>query len=106
MLEVGRVQTVAYLICAVLTGVAGIIYATYTNSVQPGTTGQAYELYAIAAAVLGGVSIRGGEGTVLGASIIRVMNNGIILVGISPFWEFAVIGTVILMGVVTDATVK
>ena len=108
--KVDRMQTASYLACAVLAGLAGILYATYTNSVQPATTGQAYELYAIAAAVLGGVSMRGGEGTVLGiiigASIMRVMNNGIILVGISPFWEFAVIGTVILIGVVTDATVK
>lgn len=108
--KVDRMQTSAYLVSAVLAGLAGILYATYTNSVQPATTGQAYELYAIAAAVLGGVSMRGGEGTVLGiivgASIMRVMQNGIILVGISSFWEFAVIGVVILIGVVADATVK
>jgi ribose transport system permease protein len=108
--KVDRMQTGAYLVCAILAGLAGILYATYTNSVQPASTGQAYELYAIAAAVLGGVSMRGGEGTILGvivgASIMRVMYNGIILVGISTFWEFAVIGTVILIGVVADATVK
>lgn len=108
--KVDRMQTGAYLVSAVLAGLAGILYATYTNSVQPATTGQAYELYAIAAAVLGGCSMRGGEGTVLGiiigASIMRVMYNGITLVGISTFWEFAVIGTVILIGVVADATVK
>ncbi|MDH7482215.1 MAG: ABC transporter permease [Armatimonadota bacterium] len=108
--KVDRMQTASYLVCALLSGVAGILYATYTNSVQPATTGQAYELYAIAAAVLGGCSMRGGEGTILGiivgASIMRVMYNGIILVGISTFWEFAVIGTVILIGVVADATVK
>ncbi|MCL6520333.1 MAG: ABC transporter permease [Armatimonadetes bacterium] len=108
--KVDRMQTASYLACALLSGVAGILYATYTNSVQPATTGQAYELYAIAAAVLGGCSMRGGEGTILGiivgASIMRVMYNGIILVGISTFWEFAVIGTVILIGVVADATVK
>ena len=108
--KVDRMQTGAYLVSAVLAGLAGILYATYTNSVQPATTGQAYELYAIAAAVLGGCSMRGGEGTILGvivgASIMRVMYNGIILVGISTFWEFAAIGTVILIGVVADATVK
>lgn len=108
--KVDRMQTAAYLACAILAGLAGILYATYTNSVQPATTGQAYELYAIAAAVLGGCSMRGGEGTILGiiigASIMRVMYNGIILVGISTFWEFAVIGAVILIGVVADATVK
>ena len=108
--KVDRMQTSAYLVSALLAGIAGILYATYTNSVQPATTGQAYELYAIAAAVLGGCSLRGGEGTVIGivigASIMRVMYNGIILVGISTFWEFAAIGTVILIGVVADATVK
>lgn len=108
--KVDRMQTGAYLTCSVLCGLAGILYATYTNSVQPATTGQAYELYAIAAAVLGGCSLRGGEGTVLGiivgASIMRVMYNGIILVGISTFWEYAAIGAVILAGVVADATVK
>ena len=52
--KVDRMQTASYLVCAVLAGLAGILYATYTNSVQPATTGQAYELYAIAAAVLGG----------------------------------------------------
>ena len=108
--KVDRMQTGAYLACALLSGVAGILYASYTNSVQPATTGQAYELYAIAAAVLGGCSMRGGEGTVLGiivgASIMRVMYNGIILVGIKTFYEFAVIGLVILIGVVADASVK
>ena len=108
--KVDRMQTGSYLACAILAGIAGILYAGYTNSVQPATTGQAYELYAIAAAVLGGCSMRGGEGTVLGiiigASIMRVMYNGIILVGISTFYEFAVIGLVILIGVVADASVK
>ncbi len=108
--KVERMQTGAYLACALLAGVAGILYAGYTNSVQPATTGNAYELYAIAAAVLGGCSMRGGEGTVLGiivgASIMRVMYNGIILVGIPTFYEFAVIGLVILIGVVADEAVK
>lgn len=108
--KVDRMQTGAYLASALLAGIAGILYAGYTNSVQPATTGQAYELYAIAAAVLGGCSMRGGEGTVLGiiigASVMRVMYNGIILVGISTFYEFAVIGLVILIGVVADASVK
>ncbi len=108
--KVDRMQTGAYLACALLAGVAGILHASYTNSVQPATTGNAYELYAIAAAVLGGCSMRGGEGTVLGivigASVMRVMYNGIILVGIPTFYEFAVIGLVILIGVVADASVK
>ncbi|UCH33245.1 MAG: ABC transporter permease [Armatimonadota bacterium] len=105
--KVGRMQTAAYVACGGLAALAGILYATYTNSVQPATTGLAYELYAIAAAVLGGCSLRGGEGTVVGiivgAAIMRVMTNGINLLGIAPAWEFAVVGYVILIGVVADA---
>jgi len=100
-------QTAAYVAGGGLAALAGILYATYTNSVQPATTGLAYELYAIAAAVLGGCSLRGGEGTVVGiivgAAIMRVMANGINLVGIAPAWEFAVVGYVILIGVIADA---
>jgi ribose transport system permease protein len=105
--KVGRMQTAAYVACGGLAALAGILYATYTNSVQPATTGLAYELYAIAAAVLGGCSLRGGEGTVvgiiIGAAIMRVMANGINLLGIAPAWEFAVVGYVILIGVIADA---
>lgn len=108
--NVPRMKTIAYVLSAVLAGVAGILYAGYTNSVQPATTGQAYELYAIAAAVLGGCSMRAGEGTIIGiiigASILRVLTNAINLLGISTLWEFAVIGAVILAGVIADAAYK
>lgn len=105
--KVGRMQTAAYVACGTLAALAGILYASYTNSTQPATSGLAYELYAIAAAVLGGCSLRGGEGTVVGiivgAAIMRVMANGINLLGVAPAWEFAVIGYVILVGVIGDA---
>ena len=105
--KVGRMQTAAYVACGGLAALAGILYATYTNSVQPATTGLAYELYAIAGAVLGGCSLRGGEGTIIGvivgAAIMRVMANGINLLGIAPAWEFAVVGYVILVGVIADS---
>jgi len=105
--KVGRMQTAAYVACGGLAALAGVLYATYTNSVQPATTGLAYELYAIAGAVLGGCSLRGGEGTIVGiivgAAIMRVMANGINLLGIAPAWEFAVVGYVILVGVIADS---
>ncbi len=108
--NVPQMKTIAYVTSAVLAGIAGILYAGYTNSVQPATTGQAYELYAIAAAVLGGCSMRAGEGSiigiVIGASILKVLTNAINLTGISTLWEFAVIGAVILAGVVADAMYK
>jgi ribose transport system permease protein len=108
--SVGKIQTLSYIICAVLTGIAGILYAAYTNSTQPASSGSAYELYAIAAAVLGGCSMRGGEGSIfgiiIGAAVLKVMANGINLVGISTFLEFTVIGVVILGGVIADAAYK
>lgn len=109
-IKVGRMQIAAYIACGALAALAGILYAAYTNSVMPNSQGVAFELYAIAAAVLGGCSLRGGEGTVLGiiigAAIMRVMQNGIVLMGIASQWEFAVIGYVILAGVIADSVFK
>lgn len=109
-ISVPRMKIVSYAICALLSGVSGILFAGYTNSVQPASTGQAYELYAIAAAVLGGCSLRAGEGTIvgiiIGASILKTITNGINLVGISVLWEYTVIGVVILAGVIADAMYK
>jgi ribose transport system permease protein len=108
--NVTRMKMAAYVLCAVLAGIAGLLYAGYTNSVQPASTGQAYELYAIAAAVLGGCSMRAGEGSVIGiivgASILKTLTNAINLLGISTLWEQCVIGTVILIGVSGDALYK
>ena len=104
-INVGRYKRLAYLLCAALAGVTGILYAPYLASVQP-SFGTAFELYAIAAAVLGGCSLRGGEGAVLGvivgATLMRLIGNGINLLGISTYWEFTVIGMVILMAAVLD----
>lgn len=108
-INVESVQIGAYLISAVLAGLAGILYAAYLPSASP-SVGIAYELYAVAAAVLGGCSLRGGEGSVLGvligAAIMRVMSNGIVLLGISTFWENTVIGAVILTAVILDRFVQ
>ena len=79
-INVKRVETLTYVISAGLGGVAGICYAAYIGQMSQ-QVGIAYELYAIAAAVLGGCSLRGGEGTVLGiiigSAIMRVIDNGI-----------------------------
>jgi ribose transport system permease protein len=108
--NVPRMKTTAYVTCAVLCGIGGILYATYSNSVQPATTAQGYELYAIAAAVLGGCSLRGGEGTVLGivigAAVLKTLINAIGFAGITSVWEFSVIGVVILAGVLADTVYK
>jgi ribose/xylose/arabinose/galactoside ABC-type transport system permease subunit len=105
-----RMVILAYVICSGAAGVAGILFALDINSVQPSGHGNFYELYAIAAAVLGGCSLRGGEGSIvgviIGAAVIQVLYNSIILLSIPSQLEFAIIGLVILAGVVTDELVK
>lgn len=100
----------AYVICSVLAGLGGVLFSLDLNSVQPSSLGEFYELYAIAAAVLGGCSLRGGEGTILGViigtAVMRVLYNAINILGIPTHLEFAIIGAVILAGVVTDEVVK
>lgn len=105
-----RVTMSAYIVCSLLAGLGGILFALDVNSVQPASFGEFYELYAIAAAVLGGCSLRGGEGSILGvvigAAVMRVLYNAINILGIPTHLEFAVIGAVILSGVVIDELVK
>ena len=105
-----RMVILAYVICSGAAGVAGILFALDMNVVQPSGHGNFYELYAIAAAVLGGCSLRGGEesivGVIIGAAVIQVLYNSIILLSIPSQLEFSIIGLVILAGVVTDELVK
>jgi ribose transport system permease protein len=96
----------AYVIAGLLTGVSGIMIAFYTNSVGPSNHGNFYELYGIAAAVLGGCSLRGGEGSiigiVLGATLLVLLQNLVILLNIPSSLNFAVMGAVVLIGVLAD----
>ena len=100
----------AYVICAFCTAIGGILFALDGNSIQPANHGNFYELYAIAAAVLGGCSLRGGEGSiagvVIGAAVMRVLYNSITLLKIPTSLEFAIIGVVIMIGVLADEFVK
>jgi len=93
----------AYVICAGLSAFAAIFFAMYTRSVAPSSHANFYELYAIAAAVLGGFSLRGGEGSiigvVLGTILLQILQNLVNLLGIPSSLNFAVMGTVILLGV-------
>ncbi len=105
-----RVTLSAYVICSLMAGLGGILFALDVNSVQPASFGEFYELYAIAAAVLGGCSLRGGEGSIvgviIGAAVMRVLYNAINILGIPTHLEFAIIGAVILAGVIVDESVK
>lgn len=106
-----RMVILTYMICSFCAGLAAILFALDLNSIQPSAHGEFYELYAIAAAVLGGCSLRGGEGSILGvmiaAAVMRVLSNAINLIdGIDTSTEFAIIGLVILSGVTADELVK
>jgi ribose transport system permease protein len=98
--------TATYVISGALTAISGIIFAFYTNSVSPANHGNAYELYGIAAAVLGGCSLRGGEGSIvgilIGTALLQVLRNLVNLLGIPSSLDFAVMGAVILLGVMAD----
>jgi ribose transport system permease protein len=100
------IVTAAYVVSGALTAISGIIIAFYTNSVSPANHGNAYELYGIAAAVLGGCSLRGGEGSVIGiligTALLQVLRNLVNLLGIPSSLDFAVMGAVILIGVMAD----
>jgi ribose transport system permease protein len=100
------VITGAYIIAGTLAGISSVFFVFYTQSVSPSAHGNFYELYAIAAAVLGGCSLRGGEGSiigiVLGTVLLQVLQNLVNMLGIPSSLNFAVMGAVILLGVLAD----
>lgn len=104
-IPVGFHLTAVYAIGGLLTGLAGMIEASRLMTGQP-TAGQGYELQAIAAVVIGGGSLRGGEGsvvgTLIGAFIMGLLSNGSDLLGISPYLQQAIIGAVIILAVTVD----
>ena len=101
-----RMVMAAYVICGVLTAISAVYFAMYTRSISPASHGNFYELYAIAAAVLGGFSLRGGEGSIvgviLGTVLLQELQNLVNLLGIPSSLNFAVMGGVILIGVLVD----
>ena len=100
----------AYVLCGLLAGIAGVLLSFYTNSVSPSSHGNFYELYGIAAAVLGGCSLRGGEGSIIGiligTALLQVLQNLVNLLGIPSSLNFAVMGAVILIGVIADQLLR
>ncbi len=106
---VRRVLLLVYTLCAALAGLGGIVLASQLKSGAP-TYGLMYELYAIAAVVVGGTSLSGGEGkifgTLIGAFIIAVIKNGMNLTGVTPFRQEVVFGLVILGAVLLDRLKK
>jgi ribose transport system permease protein len=109
-IDTRKIISSAYVLSGLLAGITGVLLAFYTNSISPSSHGNFYELYAIAAAVLGGCSLRGGEGSVIGivigTALLQVLQNLVNLLGIPSSLNFAVMGTVILIGVVADELVR
>ena len=104
-IRVNRVILLVYTLAGILSAVAGILVTARLDSAQP-NAGSGYELDAIAAVVIGGASLSGGRGsimgTVVGALIIGVLNNGLVLLDVSPFWQQVIKGFVILFAVILD----
>jgi len=98
-----------YIISGIMVAVAGIVYVTRLGAAQA-TAGQSYEMEAVAATVLGGTSILGGEGsiigTVLGAIVVAIIRNAMVLLEISTYYQQIVTGAVILVAVITDVLRK
>ena len=104
-IKTGRIKIYVYSLTGFLSALAALILTSRLNSAQP-TAGQMFELDAIAAVVLGGTSLTGGRGwivgTLIGALIIGVLNNGLNLIGVSSFFQQVVKGLVILFAVLID----
>ncbi|WP_203363411.1 ribose ABC transporter permease RbsC [Bacillus sp. REN10] len=104
-IQVARVKVLIYSLAGLLAALAGAILTSRLDSAQP-TAGTSYELDAIAAVVLGGTSLSGGRGfivgTLIGALIIGTLNNGLNLLGVSSFFQMVVKGIVILIAVLID----
>ena len=104
-ININKVKIWVYAIAGILAAVGGIILTSRLDSAQP-NAGMSYELDSIAAVVIGGTSLSGGRGsimgTVQGALIIGVLNSGLVLLNVSPFWQQIIKGLVILVAVIMD----
>jgi ribose transport system permease protein len=104
-IPVRRVKFLVYLLGGFMGAVGGFLLVARLG-VGETTAGISYELQVIAAAVIGGVSLKGGEGTVfsavLGAALMGILRNGLVLLGVGSFWQQIVIGSVIIIAVLVD----
>lgn len=103
--NVDRWKIIVYMTTGLFAGLAGIVMASRINSAQP-ALGQGYELDAIAAAVIGGTSLSGGEGTILGtiigAFLISTLSNGLKILSVPPEWQIVVTGLIVVLAVWLD----
>jgi erythritol transport system permease protein len=103
--KVKRVKTIVYMISGFCSATVGLIIASQLIAAHP-ATGQFFELNAIAAVVLGGTSLAGGRGgiggTIIGAFVIGILGDGLVMVGVSSFWQQVIKGLVIILAVIID----
>lgn len=104
-IDVKKVKLICYMLSCTLAGISGLLYIARFRSAQP-TTGLGAEMDAIAACVIGGTSLMGGSGSVLGviigASIMGVIKNGLVLMQVSSYWQKSVIGFIIVLAAIVD----
>jgi D-xylose transport system permease protein len=106
-INVRRIRTTAFMICTGLAAIAGMLFASISNSISPTTGGGTTLLYAVGAAVIGGTSLFGGKGklrdAILGGLVVAVINNGMGLLGFSSGTQYLVTGGVLLISASVDA---
>ncbi len=104
-IPVKRIEMIVFGLSGALAALAGILYASRMDSAQP-SVGEGWLMPAITAAIIGGVSLRGGQGTVsgtvTGALLMAVLGNGIVLLNISSYWQRVIIGAVVLVAILVD----
>jgi erythritol transport system permease protein len=104
-IQVDKIKTIVFMISGGCSALVGLIISSELVAAHP-ATGESYEMNAIAATVLGGTSLAGGRGSiggaVLGAFVIGVLNDGMVMMGISSFWQTVIRGIVIILAVILD----
>jgi ribose/xylose/arabinose/galactoside ABC-type transport system permease subunit len=104
-IKVDKVKTIVFMISGGCAAIVGLIISSELVAAHP-ATGESYEMNAIAATVLGGTSLAGGRGTVggavLGAFVIGILNDGMVMMGVSSFWQTVIKGVVIILAVILD----
>jgi len=105
-----RYKILAYFLCSLLAGLGGLLFLMKISSASPSNAGNWFELYAITGAVLGGTSLRGGEGTIigiiLGTAVLPLLRNLVIFAGIPSDMEFSAIGLALLLGTLADELLR
>ena len=108
-IRINKIKCFVYMFSALCAAIAGLITASQLRAAHP-ATGESWELNAIAAVVLGGTSMSGGVGTIggtiIGVLVITVLNDGMIMMGVSSFWQMVIKGVVIVLAVVIDLVQK